>query len=280
MKKLFFLLPILFVMCQGPSTTEIQKTQATNDSLQRLVIERDSALYAFMETFNTIESNLQEIKAKENIISINTSDDLNQPNRENKINDEIQAIYDLMLENKSKVAQLERQLKRANINSSELQQAIKSLHLKLQEKDVEILQLREELKTMNIQVDELAYEIDTLKFDNEVKTAIIQTQEESLNTAYYIIGSAKELKANKIIDKKGSFIGTKKLNKDFDKTLFTKVDIRELISIDLEVQKVKILTTHPSNSYEFAGEKPINSLEITDMYVFWSVSKYLVIIIN
>jgi len=280
MKKLIFMaLPFLFAMCQSPKT-DVNQVQTENDSLQRLVIEKDSAIYAFLGTFNEIEMNLQEIKSKEGIISMSVSEDGTEKSREDKINEEIQYIYDLMLENKQKVAQLEKQLKRANIKNSELQQTIINLQAKLQEKDVEILQLREELKNMNIKVDELSYAIDTLKFENQAKDEVIKTQDENLNTAYYLIGSSKELKEHQIIDKKGGFIGSKKLNKDFDKSFFTKVDIRNVTSFDLNVPKIKILTTHPSNSYKIIGEKPVEKLEITNPDEFWSVSKYLVIIID
>jgi len=265
-------------MCTNKKAVE--QAQTRNDSLQRIVIQKDSAIYAFMGTFNEIESNLQEIKAKENIISLNAGDSDTTQKREDQINEDINFIYDLMLQNKERVANLERQLKRANIKSAELQKTIANLQIKLQEKDIEILNLREELKNMNFKVDELTYKIDTLKFDNEVKTAIIQTQEESLNTAYYIFGSMKELKTNKIIDKKGSFIGTKKLNVDFDKSLFTQIDIREKMEFQINSQKIKIMSTHPTTSYKIIGEKPVEKIEIIDADEFWSVSKYLVISLN
>lgn len=280
MKKLIFLLlPALFIMCQNQSAIN-EKAEIRNDSLQRLLVQKDSALYAFMGTFNDIESNLQEIKARENIITFNASETGAQKKKSDQINEDINFIYDLMIQNKEKVTNLERLLKRADIKNNELQKTIANLQVKLQEKDVEILNLREELKTMNFKVDELAYEIDTLKFNNEIKQAIIKAQEESLNTAYYIFGSMKELKENKVIDKKGSFIGVKKLNQDFDKSLFTKIDIRNKNIFPINVQKIKILSTHPSTSYEIIGEKPIERIEITNPDEFWSVSKYLVVVLN
>lgn len=279
MKHLTFLIiPLLFAMCQTPSG-DYEKAQNRSDSLQRLVIAKDSALYAFMGTMNSIENNLQEIKAKENIITLNANEAGSQKNQADQINEDIQFIYDLMLENKQKVTDLEHQLRQAGIANKELQQTIRNLHLKLQEKDAEILELQTELKKLNIEVDEMAYKIDTLNFDNQVKQAIIDTQDETIHTAYYLFGSAKELKENGIIDKKGSLIH-KRISKDFDKSLFTKIDIRELTEFNLNCKKVNILTTHPGVSYTLVGEKPIEKLEIDDSEEFWSVSKYLIIIID
>lgn len=277
MKKIVFLLlpVILFSMCTNKKA--IEEAQLRSDSLQRVSLQKDSAIYAFMGTFNEIESNLQEIKAKENIITLNAGEMGSPKKREDQINEDINFIYDLMLQNKERVADLEKQLKRANIKSAELQKTIANLQSKLQEKDVQILNLREELKNMNIKVDELNYKIDTLKFDNEVKEAIIQAQDESLNTAYFLFGSMKELKESKVIDKKGGFIGTKKINRDFDKELFTKIDIREKTEFQINSQKIKIMSTHPSSSFKIVGEKPVEKIEIIDPDEFWSVSKYLII---
>lgn len=278
MKKLFFLLPVLFVMCQTPNSNN-ENTQIENDSLQRLVTQKDSAIYAFLGTFNEIENNLQTIKEKEHIIANIANNSESMKSREQKINDDINMIYDLMLDNKDKVNKLQKQLRRAHIRSNELQTTIRNLQGKLQEKDAEIIQLRKDLLNMNLKIDELSYQIDTLVFDNEVKTAIIEAQDESLNTAYYLIGTEKELKQQMVIDKKGSFIGGKKLNRDFNKSLFNKIDIREKNTLNLAAKKIKIITTHPSTAYTIYGEKPVDSLIIVNPENFWSVSKYLVVVV-
>lgn len=278
MKKLSFLLiPVLFSMCQSPKA-ELEEARMQNDSLQRLVITKDSAMIAVVDVFNEIESNLQDIKQKENIISLNAND-AGIINREDQINKDIQYIYDIMLENKNKVAKLERQLKHAGIENQGLQKIIANLEIKIKEKDAEIFQLQQKLKNMNIEVDELTYKIDTLAFDNQVKQAIIDAQDESLHTAYYIIGSSKELKDNGVLDKKGVLAKNKKINNDFERSLFTKIDIREKTSFDINASKVKILSTHPGYAYSIEGEKPVESIDIIDPDDFWSVTKYLVVVV-
>ena len=47
---------------------------------------------------------------------------------------------------------------------------------------------------MNLKIDELTYSLDTMVMDIEVKSAIINEQDISLNKAYYLFGSQKELK--------------------------------------------------------------------------------------
>jgi hypothetical protein len=282
MKKLIFLIiPIVFTMCNvGPSGKE--KLQLKNDSLQRLVMQKDSAMYAVLGTFTSIEDNLQSIKEKEKVIQLTASDNEDKKTREDKINEDIQLIYQMMQENKNKVIKLEKQLKKAHVKNKELEQIIEALQAKIQEKDAEILRLTEELLDMNIQVTELSYSIDTLKIANAAKQEVIQTQDENLNTAYYIIGSEKELKEMGVLDKKGGLLGlgAKNLNKDFKKEQFTKIDIRKVTTFKINAKKARIVTNHPTSSYKIYGEKPVDSLQIVNPNEFWSVSKYMVISVN
>jgi len=283
MKNLIFIFSaLLFTMCNIAPQKD-SDMQVKNDSLERLVIKKDSAIYAIIGTFNAIESNLETIKSKEKIISLTLNDIENRKSREEKINDDINLIYELMQENKEKVNKLEQQLKNAYIKNNDLQKTIQNLQAKLAEKNAEIIQLRQHLLDQNLHIDELNYALDTLSFDNEVKTAIIEAQDESLNKAYYIFGSEKELKEMGILDKKGLFIGIgsgKDLNENFDKELFSEIDIRNTKEYSLNAKKIKIITKHPSSSYIIHGEKPVEGFTITDHNEFWSISKYLVIVIN
>jgi hypothetical protein len=282
MKKLiFFIIPIVFTMCNmGPSGKE--KLQMNNDSLQRLVMQKDSAMYAVLGTFTSIEDNLQSIKEKEKIIQVTASATEDQETREEKINEDIQLIYKMMQDNKDKVLKLQKQLKNAHVKNKELEKIIETLQAKIIEKDAEIVRLTQDLLDMNIKVTELSYSVDTLKVANAAKQEVIQTQDENLNTAYYLIGSEKELKEMGVLDKKGSVLGlgTKNLNRDFKKEQFTKIDIRKVKSFKINAKKARIVTNHPTSSYKIYGEKPVDSLVILKYDDFWSVSKYMVISVN
>ncbi|MFA6402283.1 MAG: hypothetical protein WCX31_11770 [Salinivirgaceae bacterium] len=278
---LLFALTMLFTQC-AKQKKQLNDTQMRSDSLQRLVLQKDSAIYGIMGTFSEIENNLATIKEKEKIISLAVKDVENPQTREEKINADINSIYDLMLKNKEKVAKLERLLKNAHVKNSALQKTIESLEAQLAEKNIAIINLRQQLLNMNLKIDELTYSMDTLKFDIEVKKELIKVQDENLNTAYYLFGTEKELKEMKILDTKGGFIGMgtgKTLNKYFDKGLFNTIDIRNQTSFELKAKKIKIITTHPSNSYQLFGEKPVDSLVVKNPQEFWSVSKYFVVII-
>jgi hypothetical protein len=68
---------------------------------------------------------------------------------------------------------------------------------------------------------------------------------------------------------------------DFNKALFTKVDIRKLTEVSILSKKAKVMSNHPTASYKLVGDKKIiQSLQISDYKAFWSNVRYLVIMVN
>jgi hypothetical protein len=104
-----------------------------------------------------------------------------------------------------------------------------------------------------------------------------------LNTAYFAFGSKKELLDNKVISTEGGVLGlgkNKELAADFNKDYFTEVNITELKEIPLGYKKIEFTTNHPEDSYKLVETEMIDKLVITDAKKFWSVSKYLVIVVK
>ena len=68
---------------------------------------------------------------------------------------------------------------------------------------------------------------------------------------------------------------------DFNKDYFTQIDIRTTKEIRLYSKRASLLTTHPEGSYELVkDDKNQYSLVILDPTNFWSVSKYLVLLVK
>ena len=65
-----------------------------------------------------------------------------------------------------------------------------------------------------------------------------------------------------------------------NKKYFTQVDITTTNEINLAATKAKVVTNHPSSSYEIKGEKTADRIIIKDPEAFWSASKYLVVIVD
>ena len=246
-----------------------------NGSLNGKLTEKDAAIQELVSSFNEIQENLNTIKEKEKIISKVTSDG-DVKSKEDQIKEDIQSIYDLMAKNKDRIGSLSKKLKNSKLKIEGLEKMIENMQATLNLKDSEIEELKTKIEGLNVELSNLTTNYKAVENESNQKTEII-------NTAFYAIGTAKELKENNVITKEGGIIGlgkTTKLSSDFNKEYFTKINIEKTTSINLGAKRIIMLTTHPSSSYKLVGKKPIEKLEITNTKEFWSASKYLVILLD
>lgn len=281
---IYFLIFIPFAFACNTNQKDFENLQAKYDSLLSIGFTKDTALYSYIESFNMIQANLDSIKQAEMLISQNTSGNVElQPDQKEQINRDINMIYEMLQRNKKTIAELKSKVKKSNGKISELEVMIDRMSQQIDEKDSQINQLTSQLEKMNIQIEILYTDIDNLTADNTSKSQTIDEQTKSLNTAYYVIGTKKELLAHNIITREGGFVGiggNKTLKKDFSRDYFTVTDITKLRSLPLLKKKATVLTSHPSQSYKIYGEKVGDSLVISNPRDFWSASKYLVIILD
>ena len=286
MKKycLIILVALVAFGCDPTNTDEYKKLKAQNDSLATVTGKNDETIIDFVSSLNEVQQNLETIKQKENIITVNTTGGVEKKEDiKAQINQDIQTIYELMQDNKATIKKLNKRLKKSNVKIKELEEMLALLTRQMKDKDLEIEQLKAQLEKLNIVVEDLMATVDTLSNENENKQKVINDQTDEINTAFYVYGSAKELKDHQVITKEGGFIGLgrmEKLMEDFNKEYFTKVDIRKLKSIPIFKKKARLITTHPSDSYRFYGEKKVDSLIIINPKKFWTASKYLVVVVE
>jgi peptidoglycan hydrolase CwlO-like protein len=283
MKKYLFILlalPLLF-SCGNNEQSEADRIKdslnAINGDLKGQVGKKDSTIESFIKSFNQIQDNLDQIKEKEKIIG-STSKEGDVKNKEEQIVSDIQLIYNLMDQNKKKIAGMSAKLKRSNIKIEELEKMLARLTSQVEEKDAQIADLKNQLEKMNVELSNLQTTFEEAKQESELKT-------EKMNTVYYAFGTSKELTKQGVLTKEGGFIGigkTAKLKDDFNKSYFTKVDAATTKDIPLACKKAKVVTSHPSGSYKLEGVqgKKVEKLVITNSDEFWSASKYLIIIVD
>jgi uncharacterized protein YfkK (UPF0435 family) len=284
MKKYLILLLIpLFFACGRAAKKEAEALKARNDSLLAQTVQKDEAINEFIRSVNDVQQMLDTIKTKENLINLSTqqSGEL-QVSAKDQIKNDITDIYSLLLKNKHQLSVLTRQLKASGMKVTELQIMVARLTKDIAEKNAELEALRAKLAKMDIVVETANLKLDTLTNIVKMQTnqindqsQTISGQDAALNTAYYIIGTSKELAKNGVIGKGDRILG------DFNKSLFTKIDIRNVKEISILSKKAKVLSNHPTTSYKLTGDKKIiQALEITDYKAFWSNVKYLVIMVN
>lgn len=262
--------------CGGTgSNGELEKLKAENAKLQDDLKNRDSQVDEMMADFNSIEDNLLQVQQKEKAIAAGDVQNSAETGGDAKarIEAEIQSINELMTKNKEQIASLQKKIKNSNMKIGQFEKTIERLNLLIQEKDAEISALNEKLVALNYQVEGLNRSVDSLRTDGDAKSATIVSKDDELNKVYYAMGTKKELIANGVLSKDGVFSGGKGKTLNFSSNYFTQGDARTLSSINIGGKKVKLLSSHPTSSYNLTGEK----LEIKDAAAFWRASKYCVI---
>ncbi|MCC7317703.1 MAG: hypothetical protein IT219_04180, partial [Bacteroidales bacterium] len=278
------LIAVQISSCTEKYKKEIERLNASNDSLKNQGVEKDTITMAYVTAFNAIQRNLEEIKMKEKLITqLSDSDPEIRKSKEEDINRDIEAIYELLLKNKQMVDDLKRQLGGAGKKRAELEQMIASLSMQIETKDAEMSELKETLSNKQLVIRNLEQNLSAMETQSLQKEAVIAQQVVEKNTVWYIVGTRKNLEEQKIVTKEGGFIGlgkTRKVNEDFDKSLFTMADQRDLMALPVFSKKARLLTIHPAASYQFLGEDNIDSLKILHPDDFWSASRYLVVMID
>ena len=288
MKKILYLFVLLLLAsCTGGQKTERLTSQ--NDSLAVAVAQKDSVLNEVFSSLSTVTENLNAIKSRENIINENIDKGEIPKGTTTQINEDIEAINQLLIANRQTIARLQQsadQLKKANVKIGSFEKLIAQLNAQIESKDQEIKILKQNLENMHVQVAELTEQVSGLNTHVSGLTAEkpslegeVKSQNNILNTGYYIVGSEKELLSKENVYKSG-FIGrTMKINENRSLDSFTQVDIRNFDDVKIGHKKATLVSSHPAGSYEFVMNDSgvFESLVIKDKSKFWEYSKVLVI---
>ena len=253
---------------------------AQSDSLNSIIAQKDSELNDMLGTLNEIEDGLNQINEAENRVVLLKNGE--GATKRQKLKEDVQFIATRMKQNKELLAKLQKQLANSSFQGDQLKKTIENLQKQLVEKEKQLQALREELDSKDIHIaalDETINNLNTqtsnLTRESSKKTEVINAQDKQLNTAWYVFGTKKELKNQHIME------NGKVMTGNFNKSYFTKVDIREVSEIKLYSKSAKLLTTHPSSSYTLVRDANKQyTLRITNSQIFWSTSKYLVVLVK
>lgn len=282
MKKLLMMACLAAFVLTGcnDGKNNAANSAAQADSLNSIIAQKDSELNDMLGTLNEIEDGLNQINEAENRVVLLKNGE--GASKRQKLKEDVQFIATRMKQNKELLAKLQKQLANSSIQGDQLKKTIENLQKQLAEKEKQLQALREELDSKDIHIaalDETINNLNTktsnLTKESSKKTEVINAQDKQLNTAWYVFGTKKELKNQHIME------DGKVMTGNFNKGYFTKVDIRELSEIKLYSKSAKLLTTHPSSSYTLVRDANKQyTLRITNSQIFWSTSKYLVVLVK
>ena len=281
MKKILTVaIVLIFTGCGGNKVQEDSR-DVVYDSLQQIISQKNAELNDIMGTFNDIQEGFREINMAQGRVNLNgiASEKMSKED----IMENISFIQRTMQLNRERIARLQQQLKSSSLNADKLSATIEGLTLQLNEKQKQIDQLEAQLKDKDLVIEKQGKEITRLN-DNvgqltasdAAKAEAPQKQDKEMHTAWYVFGTKKELKSQGILKSSDVLKSS-----DFNKNYFTRIDIRVVKSIKLYSKNVELLTSHPSDSYSLERDAQKQYiLYINNPDAFWSVSRYLVMLVK
>ena len=271
---------LLVTSCQEERKASVAVENSVADSLQKVIVQKDNEINDMMSTLSQIQEGFREIAEAEN--RVNIVKDGERTNKAQQIRENIAFISNTMKHNRELIEKLRQQVRESSVKSDQLKTTIENMVKQLEENDQQLILLRNELEAKNIHITELDQTITNLNKDvsnltteSEKKSQTISNQDMQLNTAWFVFGTKKELKEQHIIE------DGKVLRANFNKSYFTKIDIRVDKEIKLYSKSANVMTPHPSSSYTL--DRDANKqyvLRITNPELFWSTSKYLVVVVK
>ena len=283
MRKIFSILAFVMLLasCQEKKNVPvIENRDSVRDSLQQVIDFKDREINDILGTMNEIQEGFRLINAAEGRMSIIKSGEAT--NKTEQMRENIRSITEMMEHNRELIAKLRQQVRESSVRSDQFKKVIDNLVQQLEDNDANLQKLQTELQEKDIHIAELdqtvaslSSSIASLKEESSNKSETIIAQDKQINTAWYVFGTKKELQSQNIYEK------GRVLQSNFNKNYFTKIDIRIVKEIKLYSKSVKIMTAHPTSSYQLiqdANKQYV--LRINNPQNFWSTSKYLVVLVK
>lgn len=284
MKKigiLFFVIGLIVSCTNVRESKEYKELQAQRDSLLQQSAGTEAEAVEMMAVISEVEENFAKIREAEKYISTQSAEggEMGKATRE-RVNDNFKMISEILQRNKTQLDELNRKYSGSSKEIVSLKNTINRLNNEMRESSTRLAELQTQLAQKDEQITQLSQDIASLAVEAEQQSNTIREQDRSLHTAYYVFGTAGELKDQKILS--GGFLQqTRVLQDTFNKDYFLKIDVREVTEIPLYASKGKLWSTHPEGTYEFVKGSDGNlTFQITDTQRFWSLTKYLIIEVN
>lgn len=276
---------LFFAGCQSQreKNQAADKNQATIDSLQRVIAQSNNESEDMAKTIQQIREGFRQINEAESRVTVTQAEGSDRQ----VIIENMAFIQQTLKLNRQRIADLHQQLRNANQTNKEAKAAYEAMvdefNRQLEAKGRDIEELRQQLAEKDIQIaeqgeriSELSESIENLAERNAKSERTVAEQDKQMHTAWYAFGTKKELRAQNILEKNDAMCSSF-VNKEY----FTETNTRDAQSIKLYSKSAELKTSHPKGSYSLDKDAQGQyTLRITNPEAFWSVSRYLVVVVK
>ncbi|MBR0036395.1 MAG: hypothetical protein IJP70_02005 [Bacteroidales bacterium] len=276
MKKVLYLAccVALFAACtKTVPQAEYDQLKAENDSV-KLANEQIEMVV------RSVSTAMDQIAADENMIFVDENG--NDVTDKKVVLSHLETFRQHMVQQHQEADSLKQLLKNSNANTKNLQKLVENLQEQIVQKNAQISELQSQLEKKNASIADLKNQLQMMSLSKQQAEEsrdyfldIARAQDEVINTGYYIIDTKKGLKEKGLTE--GVF--KKRANyANFDSSLFTSIDIRDVTELVIQSKSPKMITEKPEKSYTLTkNDDGTTTLTITDVAAFWEGSPYLII---
>ena len=285
MKKISVMLAVAMAVvltgCNQVSKEQYQQATSTNDSLMYVALQQGNEIYELSTTLNAVSEQLDQINGQ---IALSNGEDQNLVDKRERLLQQIAMVKQTIAEKQQALDELQKKYSTQLSQNKVLKQTIERLQsevagyeAKIADFKVVVADHEQKIEGLTNTLEETQATLANTIEQNEQKQEVINTQDEMLNTGYYLVAGKNRLKELGLLE--GNLLSKKRLTRQgFSSEGFTKVDIRELEELPLGAKKVDILSSHPSDSYDLREQADgTRKLVILDPSKFWSNTRYLVV---
>lgn len=281
----FFGVPLLGCDHTKEEQLQVQVSQLQGEqmSLQQNLSDRDKYFEEVMHSVNEVYADLERTRIKEGQLAeraggTETPAQISDASSRQQLLNNIGEIGKTLMANRKKIAELQSKVQASMGELTGLNKLVENLKQSLREREQSIAMLETRVQGLETTVTEKARAIAE-------KDSMIDDQQKTMNTAYMIIGTRKELKEKGVISNEGGFLwgllgSTTVLASGVDRSLFTPVDKRKEQSVSVNGKIDEVLPHRDENLFATAQPVENNSvLTIVQPDKFWQ-DRYLVIVVD
>lgn len=278
-----FVAIILSTLSCVEKTSKYKALLNERDSVASEYQNLESDYNVTLDIINEVEAGFAQIRKVEGRIMLDVAD-VEQSDKTGKalIISQFAQLKNILEDNKAKINQLQRLSKK---ESTAFKATIERLEKELVERTALADSLQQVISQKNMKIEGLTADLQQIQTDLDQMSELsaqqqdlLKSQEADINEVWYVIDKLANLKANGIVNSNGLFKPKTILDRSFDKSTFTKADLRELKSIPTDSKSIKILSSHPEDSYQLVKDDDnLIHIEIFNPTQFWGITKYLVV---
>lgn len=273
---------------------QISQLQQENTLGEEEQKKLNSYITEITDTVNMVETKLRDVRSKQVAITGMVTQSENDANKKNKLINDITLIEDQLKKDKKDVVDLQSKIKKSNLRITFLDDMVANLQKEIEKNEKSMADLRVTLEQKDQVIRDKDVVIkskeDTLSYTKQNLRMVVgeleqtnQALDETRNTAYYVIGTKKDLLAKKVLVETGSFLHKSvNLSRDFDNASFTKIHIGKVneFTVGCAAKEVKLMPAPSAASYQLE-ETSKNScvLKVTNPEQFWKM-RYLVVLVK